>query len=402
MVKGKNILLCVCGGVAAYKAAALTSKLVQAGANVKVVMTEGAQQFVTPLTFQSLSRNPVYVDTFTEPDPTKIAHIDIADWADVVLIAPATANTIAKLALGIADNMLLSTLLATTAPVYVAPAMNVNMYNNAAVLRNIKQLEEDGYRIVDGEEGYLACGWTGKGRMAEPETLLAILNRHFQKTSTVFKNKTFLITAGPTQERIDPVRYFTNRSSGKMGYALAEAARAFGADVILVSGPTHLEAPIGVTRIDVTSAQEMYEAVIEQFPHADVVIKAAAVADYRPKETFAQKRKKQPGNWAIEMERTIDILKTLGMKKKSQFLVGFAAESEHVEQYAKQKLMEKNLDLIVANNITEEGAGFQGDTNVVTIIDKNEQISRYPLLTKRETAERIMEEIAIRLKGKSE
>lgn len=402
MVKGKNILLCVCGGVAAYKAAALTSKLVQAGANVKVVMTEGAQQFVTPLTFQSLSRNSVYVDTFTEPDPTKIAHIDIADWADVVLIAPATANTIAKLALGIADNMLLSTLLATTAPVYVAPAMNVNMYNNAAVLRNIKQLEEDGYRIVDGEEGYLACGWTGKGRMAEPETLLAILNRHFQKTSTVFKNKTFLITAGPTQERIDPVRYFTNRSSGKMGYALAEAARAFGADVILVSGPTHLEAPIGVTRIDVTSAQEMYEAVIEQFPHADVVIKAAAVADYRPKETFAQKRKKQPGNWAIEMERTIDILKTLGMKKKSQFLVGFAAESEHVEQYAKQKLMEKNLDLIVANNITEEGAGFQGDTNVVTIIDKNEQISRYPLLTKRETAERIMEEIAIRLKGKSE
>lgn len=402
MVKGKNILLCVCGGVAAYKAAALTSKLVQAGANVKVVMTEGAQQFVTPLTFQSLSRNPVYVDTFTEPDPTKIAHIDIADWADVVLIAPATANTIAKLALGIADNMLLSTLLATTAPVYVAPAMNVNMYNNAAVLRNIKQLEEDGYRIVDGEEGYLACGWTGKGRMAEPETLLAILNRHFQKTSTVFKNKTFLITAGPTQERIDPVRYFTNRSSGKMGYALAEAARAFGADVILVSGPTHLKAPIGVTRIDVTSAQEMYEAVIEQFPHADVVIKAAAVADYRPKETFAQKRKKQPGNWAIEMERTIDILKTLGMKKKSQFLVGFAAESEHVEQYAKQKLMEKNLDLIVANNITEEGAGFQGDTNVVTIIDKNEQISRYPLLTKRETAERIMEEIAIRLKGKSE
>lgn len=397
-MKGKNILLGVCGGIAAFKAAALTSKLVQAGANVKVMMTEGAQQFVTPLTFQALSRNPVYVDTFTEPDPNEIAHIDIADWADVVLIAPATANTIAKIANGIADNMLVSTLIATTAPVYIAPAMNVNMYKHPAVLRNIEQLKEDGYTIVEGDEGYLACGWTGKGRMAEPEVLFDVLERHFHPKATLLKGKTFLITAGPTEERIDPVRYFTNRSSGKMGYALAETAADYGGEVILVSGPTSLATPLGVKRIDVTSAQEMYEAVIAYFDSADVVIKAAAVADYRPKETFSQKVKKRPENWTIEMERTIDILKTLGEKKTSQLLVGFAAESNDVLEYARAKLKEKNLDMIVANDITEKGAGFRADTNVVTLIDKNGEVERYPLMTKREVAERIIEKIARFLK----
>ncbi len=401
MVKGKNILLAVSGGIAAFKAAALTSQLVQAGANVKVIMTEAAQKFVTPLTFQALSRQPVYVDTFTEPDPTRIAHIDVADWADLVLVAPATANTIAKLAVGLTDDMLSATLLATKAPIFIAPAMNVNMYNHPATQRNLEQLRADGCTIITGEEGYLACGWIGKGRMAEPDLLLKALNAHFQKPNERLKGKTFLITAGPTQERIDPVRFFTNHSSGKMGYALAEAVKEQGGEVILISGPTNLKAPTNINKVDVVSAQDMYEAVIKYFDQADVVIKSAAVADYRPKETYEQKRKKQPGAWAIEMERTIDILKTLGEQKTSQFLVGFAAESEHVEEYARKKLEAKNLDLIVANNITEEGAGFKGDTNVVTLIDREGHIIRYPLLTKQETAWNIIDEIAERIEGQS-
>lgn len=393
MLTEKRVVVGVTGGIAAYKAAALTSQLVQAGAKVKVVMTESAKEFVTPLTFQALSRQPVYENTFIEPNPEKIAHIDVADWADVIVLAPATANVIAKLANGIGDDMLTTMLLATKAPVYVAPAMNVNMYDHPAVTRNVTTLVEDGYTIIDGNEGYLACGWVGKGRMAEPETIVSVLKDHFQKKERHLAGKKILITAGPTQERIDPVRYFTNHSSGKMGYALAKAAKERGGEVILVSGQTALQAPKGVKRISITSAKEMYDNVIEYFDDVDIVIKAAAVADYRPKETYDNKRKKGEGTWFIEMERTKDILKTLGKKKQNQLLVGFAAETENVEENAMRKLKEKNLDLIVANDISASGAGFKEDTNIVSIVSKDEKVTRYPLLLKDEVAMKIIDEI---------
>ncbi|MFC0473120.1 bifunctional phosphopantothenoylcysteine decarboxylase/phosphopantothenate--cysteine ligase CoaBC [Halalkalibacter kiskunsagensis] len=394
MVEGKNVILAVSGGIAAFKSAALVSKLVQAGANVKVMMTESAKEFVTPLTFQALSSQPVYDNTFHEPDPTKIAHIDIADWADVILVAPATANVLAKLANGIADDMLTTTILATTAPIYLAPAMNVNMYNRRSVQRNVKTLKEDGYKVIDGEEGYLACGWTGKGRMAEPDDLLQILQKHFSSQSrNLLAGKKVVITAGPTQERIDPVRYFTNHSSGKMGYAIAQAAKEQGAEVVLISGPTTLQVPDGIEVVHTISAQDMYEAVIKYFVHADIVIKSAAVADYRPKDTFLHKRKKQPGTWSVEMERTIDILKTIGEQKTTQLLVGFAAESENVEEYALSKLHSKNLDLIVANNILQEGAGFKGETNIIMTIAKDGRKKEYPVLSKIEAAKCIIEDI---------
>ncbi|NEU29425.1 bifunctional phosphopantothenoylcysteine decarboxylase/phosphopantothenate--cysteine ligase CoaBC [bacterium LRH843] len=393
MLQGKKIVIAVCGGIAAFKAAALTSKLVQAGAHVKVMMTKSAKEFVTPLTFQALSRQPVYENTFIEPDPNAIAHIDLADWADLILVAPATANMIAKLANGICDDMVTTTICATTAPVYLAPAMNVNMYHNRAVERNLHTLKADGYKLIDGEEGYLACGWTGKGRMAEPEMLLEVVRQHFQKGAGRLAGKRIVITAGPTQERIDPVRYFTNHSSGKMGYALARAVKKQGGDVVLISGPTNLEEPVGVHTVQVESAAQMYDAVMTHFDQADVVIKAAAVADYRPKMMFDQKRKKQPGEWSIEMERTIDILKTLGEKKKSQLLVGFAAETEHVEQYARQKLQSKNLDLIVANDVSKEGAGFKGDTNIIMTISKDGEVNCYPMMSKDKVASHVVDEI---------
>ncbi|WP_227935761.1 bifunctional phosphopantothenoylcysteine decarboxylase/phosphopantothenate--cysteine ligase CoaBC [Alkalihalobacillus deserti] len=394
MLKGKNIVLAVCGGIAAFKAAALVSQIIQAEANVKVIMTKSAKEFITPLTFQALSRQPVYDNTFIEPDPTKIAHIDLADWADVVLVAPTTANVIAKLANGLADDMLTTTLLATKAQVYVAPAMNVNMYSHPAVLRNVETLKRDGFTFVDGSEGFLACGWTGKGRMAEPEDLLQVLKSHFTVKTRALAGKRVLITAGPTQEKVDPVRYFTNHSSGKMGYAIAQAAKDQGADVILVSGPTSLQVPEGIQVEHIISAQEMYEAAMKYYHQADIVIKAAAVADYRPSETFTQKRKKQNGDWFVGMERTIDILKTMGENKNSQILIGFAAESEHVEEYATKKLQAKNLDLIVANNILMKGAGFKGDTNVITTITKDGKKKEYPLLSKAEAAISILNDIA--------
>ncbi|WP_100404528.1 bifunctional phosphopantothenoylcysteine decarboxylase/phosphopantothenate--cysteine ligase CoaBC [Bacillus solitudinis] len=393
MLQEKNLLLCVSGGIAAFKAAALTSKLVQEGANVRVIMTESAKEFITPLTFQALSRQPVYDCTFVEPNPEKIAHIDLADWADVVVVVPATANIMAKLASGIADDMLTTTLLATKAPIFIAPAMNVNMYNHPAVQKNMKILQEYGYVFIDSEDGFLACGWTGKGRLAEPEQIIHALNELFIPIDNVFEGKHIVITAGPTQENIDPVRFFTNYSSGKMGYALANAAKKKGAKVTLISGPVQLPPPVGVNVISILTAQEMYEAVLKIYDEADVVIKSAAVADYRPKEIFDQKRKKQPGVWKIEMERTIDILKTLGEKKNKQILVGFAAESEHLERYALEKLEKKNLDLIVANNISVEGAGFKGDTNIVTIFTKDKQKYEYPQLSKEEVAIKILEEI---------
>ncbi|MGE8204137.1 bifunctional phosphopantothenoylcysteine decarboxylase/phosphopantothenate--cysteine ligase CoaBC [Heyndrickxia sp. NPDC080065] len=394
MVEGKKILLCVTGGIAVYKAAALTSKLTQAGANVKIIMSASACEFVTPLTFQALSRNDVYTDTFDEKNSKVIAHIDLADWADLVLIAPATANIIGKLANGIADDMITTTLLATTAPVWVAPAMNVHMYDHPAVKRNLKTLSEFGYKFVEPSEGYLACGYVGKGRLEEPEKIVSLITNFFQQTSQLFKGKTILITAGPTKEKIDPVRYLTNRSSGKMGYALAEEAINMGAKVILISGVNGLQVPSGGQHIQINSAQDMYEAVMKYYKEADIVIKSAAVADYRPKEVFEQKMKKKEGNLVIEFERTKDILKELGQKQDKPYLVGFAAETENIDEHAWGKLERKNADIIVANDVSKDGAGFGGDTNIVTIYKKNKSKKELPLLSKHETASEILKEIS--------
>ncbi|AYE49473.1 bifunctional phosphopantothenoylcysteine decarboxylase/phosphopantothenate--cysteine ligase CoaBC [Priestia megaterium NCT-2] len=402
MMKGKRILLCVSGGIAVYKAAALTSKLVQAGAEVKVMMTASACEFVTPLTFQALSRNPVYTDTFDEKDPSVIAHIDLADWPDLILVAPATANMIGKIANGLADDMISTTLLAATAPVWIAPAMNVHMYDHPAVKKNMSTLSSFGYSFVEPGEGYLACGYVGKGRLEEPETIVSLIRSYFSKvsdTQKILEGINVLVTAGPTVERIDPVRFFTNRSTGKMGYALAEQAAKLGASVTLVTGPTNLEYPKGVQVVQIESAQQMLEAVMQRYHEADVVIKSAAVADYRPKHVFDQKMKKQPGEAVLELERTTDILRTLGERKEHQLLVGFAAETEQVDEYAQKKLASKNLDMIVANNVTTEGAGFGTDTNIVTLYKRSGESKELPILSKHDVATEVLKEVKEMLEG---
>ena len=389
----KNILLCVTGGIAVYKAVALASKLTQANFNVKVMMTESAQKFVNPLSFQVMSKNDVFYDTFDEKDSGVIAHIDLADWADLVVVAPATANVIGKIANGIADDMVTTTLLATTAPVWIAPAMNVHMYDHPAVLRNIDTLYRDGYRFIEPSEGYLACGYVGKGRLEEPENITALVTQHFLPKKQPLKGKKVVVSAGPTRERVDPVRFLTNFSTGKMGYSMAEAARDLGAEVVLVSGPTNLATPTGMKVVQVESAQNMYEAIMAEYDSAHIVIKTAAVADYRPKNTHGQKMKKQPGDAVLELERTIDILATLGAQKKHQLLIGFAAETNDVENYGTEKLHKKNADYIVANDVTEEGSGFGTDTNSVILISKtgNEKFKQLP---KKELAVQLLQTIA--------
>ncbi|MGG0389978.1 bifunctional phosphopantothenoylcysteine decarboxylase/phosphopantothenate--cysteine ligase CoaBC [Priestia megaterium] len=402
MMKGKRILLCVSGGIAVYKAAALTSKLVQAGAEVKVMMTASACEFVTPLTFQALSRNPVYTDTFDEKDPSVIAHIDLADWPDLILVAPATANMIGKIANGLADDMISTTLLAATAPVWIAPAMNVHMYDHPAVKKNMSTLSSFGYSFVEPGEGYLACGYVGKGRLEEPETIVSLIGSYFSQashTQKILEGVNVLVTAGPTVERIDPVRFFTNRSTGKMGYALAEQAAKLGASVTLVTGPTNLEYPKGVQVVQIESAQQMLEAVMQRYHEANVVIKSAAVADYRPKHVFDQKMKKQPGEAVLELERTTDILRTLGERKEHQLLVGFAAETEQVDEYAQKKLASKNLDMIVANNVMTEGAGFGTDTNIVTLYKRSGESKELPILSKHDVATEVLKEVKEMLEG---
>lgn len=396
----KKVLLCVSGGIAAYKAVQLTSKLTQNGFDVKVMMTGNATKFVTPLSFQAISRNDVYTDTFDEKDPAKIAHIDLADWPDVIIIAPATANIIGKLANGIADDMVSTTLLATEKPVFIAPAMNVHMYNHPVVQENIARLKSFGYHFIEPSEGYLACGYVGKGRLEEPEIIVEHVKTFFVQNKQQFlRGKTVLISAGPTREKIDPVRYLSNYSSGKMGYAIAEVAQHLGANVILISGPVSLKPPVGVQIIRVESAEEMYEAVLQYFDEADIVIKSAAVSDYRPKKIFQQKMKKQSQELVIELERTVDILAELGKRKKAQFLIGFAAETNHVEEYAKQKLLSKNADMIVANNVMQEGAGFGTDTNIVTFYKANNEKKQLPKLTKHEVAYEILKEAYEAKKG---
>ncbi|UZJ81127.1 bifunctional phosphopantothenoylcysteine decarboxylase/phosphopantothenate--cysteine ligase CoaBC [Fictibacillus sp. KU28468] len=387
----KKILLCVTGGIAAYKAATIASQLYQLGFEVKVMMSESSQKFITPLTLQTLSRNEVYTDTFEERNPKVVAHIDLADWADLAVVAPATANCIGKLANGIADDMITTTLLATTAPIMIAPAMNVNMYQHPAVQANMQKLADYGYRFVEPGEGLLACGYIGKGRLAEPEEIIACIKDFSAgQMDLPLEGKKVLITAGPTREQVDPVRYFTNYSSGKMGYAIARTAAEMGASVTLVSGPTALEKPAGVKFISVESTDEMFHAVMKEYPEMDLVIKSAAVADYTPRIKYGEKVKKKNENWSVEMEKTTDILSVLGEKKERQVLVGFAAETGNLEGYALDKLKRKNLDMIVANNVAQEGAGFSVDTNRVVIYKKDGSAKEYPLLSKDKVAQEVL------------
>jgi phosphopantothenoylcysteine decarboxylase/phosphopantothenate--cysteine ligase len=396
MLKDKTIVLGVCGGIAAYKAAALTSKLTQAGAKVRVIMTESAVQFVAPLTFQTLSRHSVYVDTFDERDASVVSHIDLADSADLFVLAPATANLIGKVALGLGDDMLSTTLLATTAPVMVAPAMNVHMYASPAVQHNMQLLRERGYRFIEPGEGQLACGYVGKGRLAEPEEIMSAITQFFAN-SRVLQDRHVLVTAGGTIERIDPVRYITNDSSGKMGYAIAEEAAYMGANVTLITGPASIAVPSGVHVIQVQSTEDMRTAVMEQLEHSDVIIKAAAVSDYRPAVRFSHKLKKQADTFTLEMVKNPDILQEIGAKKKGQFVVGFAAETDRLEEYAMDKLKRKNCDLLVANDVSQEGAGFGTDTNIVHIFDQNGLVQALPILSKREVARKLLQIVADRI-----
>lgn len=401
VLKGKTIVLGVCGGIAAYKAAALTSKLTQAGAVVRVIMTESAVQFVAPLTFQVLSRHHVFVDTFDEKDPSVVSHINLADSADLVLVAPATANMIGKIALGLGDDMLSTTLLATTAPIWIAPAMNVHMYENPAVQMNMQTLLSRGVRFIEPGEGQLACGYVGKGRLAEPEEIVAAVERHFKGEVRRLEGQRVLVTAGGTVERIDPVRYITNDSSGKMGYAIAEEAVRMGAKVTLVSGPSALPVPAGVELVPVQSALDMREAVLSRFEESHVVIKAAAVADYRSAVIADQKIKKKSDSMTLELIKNPDILQELGTLKKHQFVIGFAAETERLDEHALDKLKRKNCDLIVGNDVSQEGAGFSGDTNVVRIFDRNGLVEALPILSKKDVARRLLELTADRLRAKA-
>lgn len=372
----KNILLAVTGGIAAYKAIDLTSKLTQGGYDVRVMLTEHAQQFVTPLSFQAISRNAVYTNTFLEENPAEIQHIALGDWADAIVVAPATANIISKLSHGIADDMVTTTLLATTTPKFMAPAMNVHMYENPRIQANIQTLMDDGYHFIEPGEGFLACGYVAKGRMAEPLEIKAVLDRAGhdntnQEQSAFYRNKKVLVTAGPTVETIDPVRFVSNRASGKMGYAIAAALQKVGADVTLVTGPTSIEPPHNVEVVQVTTAEDMFQAVKKRFEQQDIIFKTAAVSDYTPVEPLAHKMKKQDGDVTVTFKRTQDILKYLGERKTTQKLVGFAAETQNMESYAQDKLARKNADVIIANNVGDTSIGFSSDQNEVSLYFKD-------------------------------
>ncbi|MCG7338688.1 bifunctional phosphopantothenoylcysteine decarboxylase/phosphopantothenate--cysteine ligase CoaBC [Staphylococcus sp. ACRSN] len=397
----KRILLAVTGGIAAYKAIDLTSKLTQANYDVRVMLTDHAQEFVTPLAFQAIGRNPVYTSTFIEQNPKEIQHVALGDWADAIVIAPATANTIAKLAHGIADDMVTSTLLATETPKFVAPAMNVHMYENNRTQYNMSVLRSDGYQFLEPGEGFLACGYVAKGRMEEPLQIVERLNMFFNNNNSLeidssFKGKHALVTAGPTVEELDPVRYLSNRSSGKIGYALAESLSKRGANVTLVSGPTHLTAPENVTLKSVQSAEEMFEAVKSIYDTQDIVFKAAAVSDYTPAEPLEHKLKKQDGTLSVSFKRTTDILKYLGDNKSHQFLVGFAAETQNIEAYAQKKLQHKNADVIIANNVGDRTIGFSSDDNDYTMYFKDGESLSLGKEKKVVLAEHILESLETR------
>lgn len=392
MLKGKNIVIGVNGGIAVYKVVDVVSRLRKLGANIDVIMSKAAQEFVTPLTFQTLSSNFVVTDMFEEPKSWDVKHISLADKADLFLLAPATANIIGKMANGIADDMISTTVMATRGHILIAPAMNVNMYEHPVTQENIEKLKGLGCEFVDPAEGLLACNYVGKGKLAPPEEIVQAIINHFKKDRDL-EGKKVLVTAGPTREAIDPVRYLSNNSTGKMGYEISRMARDRGAQVILVSGPTHLDKPQGVEYVGVDTAEEMYNAVMKYYDDSDIVIKAAAVSDYRPESKHDQKMKKSDDDVSIKLVRNKDILKNLGVKKKHQILVGFAAETNNVEEYAKEKIASKNLDFIVANDITDVNAGFSKDTNVVTIIDKNYNFEKYGAMSKYEVAGKIFDKI---------
>jgi phosphopantothenoylcysteine decarboxylase / phosphopantothenate---cysteine ligase len=392
-----RITLGVTGGVAAYKAAELVRRLQQEGFTVQVVMTRSAREFVTPLTFAALSGQKVITDLFAESGgeanlDSAIEHIAVAQRTDLLLIAPATADSLAKFAQGLADDFLSTLYLATTAPVVVAPAMNVNMWNHAATHENIEMLRARGVHIVDPDEGYLACGMTGSGRLAGQEQIVAAV-REVLRLKRDLAGQTVLVTAGPTCEDLDPVRYITNRSSGKMGYAVAEAAAQRGAKVILISGPTSLDTPANVERFNVRTAEEMHQAVTEKISSAAIAIFAAAVADYRPSLALDQKIKRNKEPFTLTLEPTPDILATAAKDKGDRLIVGFAAETQNVAENARKKLAAKNADLIVANDVTAEGAGFDHDTNIITLFSRDNRDLPLPRMTKREAAHRILDEV---------
>ena len=397
MNEKKKIILGISGGISAYKSVYIASGLKKKGYDVHVIMTDGAAQFVTPLTFETMSGNKVVTDIFDPANETPTEHITLGQSADLVLIAPATGNTIAKLARGIADNMLTTTMLACTCPVLISPAMNTAMFENPATQANLETLRERGFTIIEPAEGMLACGVEGKGKMPEPDVLIDYVEQWVSKEKDMAGLKV-LVTAGPTQEAIDPVRYITNHSSGKMGYAIAHMAARRGAEVTLVSGRTALPKERFVETVDVLSAQDMFDAVTSRAPEMDIIIKAAAVADYRPAEIATEKIKKSDAaaGRSVELEPTQDILGYLGTnRKEGQFLCGFAMETQNLLENAAAKLVKKNVNMICANSLKTKGAGFQGDTNVITILTKD-GMKQLPLMSKLEAADAILDEIMAR------
>ena len=392
VLKGKRILLGVSGSIAAYKAVELLREFMKREAEVQVVMTEAATRFVAPLTFETLSRQPVLLDMFSLAYGSRIGHVEATRRADLFVVAPATAQTIARMALGLADDFLSCIFLASRCPVLVAPAMDSDMYQHVAVQENLARLRDRGVHIVEPGHGELASGLMGPGRLAELPEILAAVERLISPLCDL-EGQVILVTAGPTREPLDPVRYLSNRSSGKMGYAIAEAAAARGAKVILVSGPTSLPVPHGVDVIHVETAQQMYDAVLAKFPAATAVVKAAAVADYRPKLVAGRKIKKDERVPELTLESTPDILAEIGKRKAGQILVGFAAETEDLVANARKKLGRKNLDLMVANDVGQPGAGFDGDTNIVKILDAQGSVEELPLQAKRSVADRILDRV---------
>lgn len=398
MLKGKNILLGITGGIASYKIATLTRLLKKSGANIKVVMTPAAKEFITPLTLSTLSENPVYSEFASRQTGEWNSHVELGLWADIFVVAPATANTIAKMANGICDNLLLATYLSAKCPIFIAPTMDLDMFKHPTTAKNINTLKTFGYTIIDAVEGELASGLLGKGRMEEPEKIAEIIHVFF-KTNQILKNKKVLITAGPTHEQIDPVRFIGNNSSGKMGLALAKQAKNLGADVTLIIGPNKLETVDGINWINVKTADEMYKQVHASVKKADIIIMSAAVADFKPKNTSLQKIKKNNSILQLELEPTKDILKSVGeIKTNKQLLVGFALESDNELKNAKDKLKTKNLDLIVLNSLNDKGAGFEFDTNKITIIDKKNKIDNFELKSKSDVAIDIFNKIVSLLK----
>ncbi|MBF8982364.1 bifunctional phosphopantothenoylcysteine decarboxylase/phosphopantothenate--cysteine ligase CoaBC [Lutibacter sp. B2] len=393
MLSGKNVVLGVSGGIAVYKACDIVSRLKKVNANVNVIMTKSASEFVSPLTFQSLSQNHVVSDMFEEPKTWDIEHIALAQKADIFVIAPATANIIGKMANGIADDMLSTTVIATKAPVLIAPAMNTNMYQNKIVQMNIEKLKNLDYKFVAPESGRLACGDIGEGKLATPETIVEAIKAVLIKNKDL-EGQRILITAGPTREAIDPVRFITNHSTGKMGYAIAKTAIERGADVTLISGPVNIQKPAGLKKfIAVQSAAEMFHAVMENIDENNIIIKSAAVADYKPKHQSDKKIKKTDDDLSIELERNKDILKEIGKAKGDKTLIGFAAETNDLIKNAKAKITKKNLDFIVLNDITQKGAGFGTDSNIVKIINKNGDIKEYPKMSKLHLSDIILDMI---------